>query len=61
MAYYIVYDINDNICFYAENNKELSNITGIRSKDINYLFKNKEYIKTIINHNFYKIYRFFER
>ena len=57
--YYVIYDLNDNICFFANDSYELSEITGIRHKDINYRFKNADYIKTIINEKMYKIYKFF--
>lgn len=41
MEYYVIYDLNDNFVAYCDNIKELSKITGIRIKHINYNFKNR--------------------
>lgn len=58
--FYVIYDLKDNIVAYADDKKELSNFTGLRSRDVNFRFKNRHFILTTINGFLYKVYRFFD-
>lgn len=60
ILYFVIYDLSDNLCYYLNDTYELSYVTGIRHKDINYRFKNRKFIKTIIDDKIYKVYKFFE-
>ena len=56
--YYVIYDLNDNLIAYIDSKKELSSFTGLRIGDINYKFKNNDYIVCSINHSLFKVYKF---
>lgn len=58
MQYFILYDNNDNIVAYFDNKIEMCNFTGIRFRDVNYRFKNKNFIKVVIDNILYKLYVF---
>lgn len=57
-CYFVVYDLNDNLICYIETKKELSFFTGLRLKDINYKFKNKNWVLFKRNKQLLKIYKF---
>ena len=61
MYYYCVYDIDDNLICYLDDNNELNKFSGIRLRDINYRFKGRKYIVKYIDNVFYKIYRFLQK
>lgn len=61
--FYVVYDIYDDVKFICNNKIELSKLTGILTSDINTRFKinrnrGKNFITTIIDDRFYKVYRY---
>ncbi len=61
--FYVVYDIYDDVKFICNNRNELSSLTGFRIDTINYRFKisknkGKNFITTIIDDRYYKIYRY---
>lgn len=58
LEYYLIYDLNDNLIAYIDTKKELSNFTGLRIKDINYKFKQKNHIYSFLNKKIYVIYKF---
>ena len=58
--YFVIYDFFDNFFLYVDNCIELSLLTGIRTCDINYRFKGRDYIVKYIDERAYKIYRFFD-
>lgn len=60
MEYFVVYDFNDNILGYFDDIDELVSFTGLRKKQINYKFKNREFLFYLFNGSYNKIYRFFE-
>lgn len=41
--YFVLYDLDDNIICYFDNEIEVSIFSGLRIKDINYKFKNAIY------------------
>lgn len=56
--FYVVYDENDNILYCLHTKIELMNLTGLLSRNINYRFKNNDFINVFINKELCKIYRF---
>lgn len=58
MDYFVLYDMNDNVIAYFANKIEMCNFTGVRFRDVNCRFKNKQFIQVVINDIFYKIYKF---
>lgn len=57
-AYYVVYDMNDNIITYLNDKKELCSFTGMFNRHVNTRFKNKKFIYRYIGNKVYKIYKF---
>lgn len=58
MNYFVLYDLNDNIVAYFANKFEMCNYTGIRLYDVNYRFRNRQFVQVVINDIFYKVYKF---
>ncbi len=58
MDYFIVYDLNDNLVAYLDNIYELVSYTGLRIYDINYKFKDHDFIISRISKKTFKIYKF---
>lgn len=50
--------MNDSVIAYFANKIEMCNFTGVRFRDVNCRFKNKQFIQVVINDIFYKIYKF---
>jgi hypothetical protein len=59
LEYFVVYDNNDYAIAYLDNKKELSEFSGKRMRDINYLFNKYGVVHFLKNHKMYFIYRFF--
>lgn len=59
MEYFVAYDMHDNIIAYINNLLELSLFTGLRIYDINYKFKEKDYILCDLNGERLQIYKFY--
>ena len=58
MEYYTIYDLEDNLIAFIDNIYELHLFTGLRIGDINYKFKNKDYIIFVLNNRKFKVYKF---
>ncbi|MBD8923700.1 hypothetical protein EGR52_09915 [bacterium] len=58
MEYFVIYDLNDDIIAYVETKQELSTFTGLRVYDINYKFKNKNFIRCFVDNKTLFVYKF---
>lgn len=56
--YFVVYDMNDNVVCYLHNLLDLCRFTGLRIKDINYKFKNSDYISVNVDKQKLNVYKF---
>ncbi len=57
-SYFVVYDNDDNIVCYLHNLIDLVKFTGLRVKDINYKFKNNDYICVNVDKQLLNVYKF---
>ena len=58
--YFVLYDLNDNIICYFDNDIEFSVYSGLRVKDINYKFRHAMYdfVYCDIENTRFKLFRF---